>query len=188
MFYFWLNEAIVQQQTERGTLVFQNAGETIQPGAELRLEGSMWKLDYTFAGSYYPFEFKRYQTNQGVFDGKALTGVPKTQFLQQITAEFPMDIELEVSHQYQSELPLDDANTVFADAHHVVRSQLSWEHQWNPTLFARIYFAMDNLTNSSYSLGYDTNAFGGRYYQPAAMRHGYAGIQLRWSLGVMGPG
>ena len=99
-----------------------------------------------------------------------------------------MDIGLQVSHQYQSELPLDDANTVFADAHHVVRTQLSWEHQWNPTLFTRIYLAMDNLTNSSYSLGYDTNAFGGRYYQPAAMRHGYAGIQLRWSLGVMGPG
>lgn len=188
VFYFWLNEAIVQQQTERGTLVFQNAGETIQPGAELRLEGSMWKLDYTFAGSYYPFEFKRYQTNEGVFDGKALTGVPKTQFLQQITAEFPTDIELQVSHQYQSELPLDDANTVFADAHHVVRTQLSWEHQWNPTIFTRVYLAIDNLTNSSYSLGYDTNAFGGRYYQPAAMRHGYAGIQLRWSLGVMGPG
>ena len=188
VFYFWLNEAIVQQQTERGTLVFQNAGETIQPGAELRLEGTMWKLEYTFAGSYYPFEFKRYQTDQGVFDGKALTGVPKTQFLHQITAEFPKDIELQISHQYQSELPLDDANTVFADAHHVVRTQLSWEHQWNPTLFTRIYLAMDNLTNSSYSLGYDTNAFGGRYYQPAAMRHGYAGIQLRWSLGAMGPG
>ncbi len=188
VFYFWLNEAIVQQQTERGTLVFQNAGETIQPGAELRLEGSMWKLEYSFAGSYYPFEFKRYQTNQCVFDGNALTGVPKTQFLQQLSAELPIDIELQVSHQYQSELPLDDANTILTDAHHVVRTQLSWEQQWSPILFSRIYLAMDNLTNSSYSLGYDTNAFGGRYYQPAATRHGYAGVQLRWSLGAIGPG
>ena len=28
LFYFWLNDAIVQQQTERGTLIFLNAGET----------------------------------------------------------------------------------------------------------------------------------------------------------------
>lgn len=182
LFYFWLNDAIVQQQTERGTLIFLNAGETTQPGAELRVEGSLWKLDYTFAGSYYPFEFKRYQTNRGVFDGNALTGVPKTQFLQQLTADLPAGINLQLSHQFQSELPLDDANTVYADAHHLMRAQLSWEHQWSAALFSRAYLAVDNLTNRSYSLGYDTNAFGGRYYQPAAMRHAYTGIQLRWSL------
>ena len=182
LFYFWLNDAIVQQQTERGTLIFLNAGETTQPGAELRVEGSLWKLDYTFAGSYYPFEFKRYQTNRGVFDGNALTGVPKTQLLQQLTADLPAGIHLQLSHQFQSELPLNDANTVYADAHHLMRAQLSWEHHWSAALFSRAYLAVDNLTNRSYSLGYDTNAFGGRYYQPAAMRHAYAGIQLRWSL------
>ena len=187
LFYFWLKDAIVQQQTERGTLIFLNAGETTQPGAELRIEGSIRELDYIFAGSYYPFEFKSYQNNRGVFDGNALTGVPKTQFLQQLIAELPAGINLQLSHQYQSELPLDDANTVFADAHHLLRAQMSWDHQWSASLFSRIYLAIDNLTNSSYSLGYDTNAFGGRYYQPAAMRHGYAGIQLKWSLRAIGP-
>ena len=182
LFYFWLNDAIVQQQTERGTLIFLNAGETTQPGVELRVEGSLWKLDYTFAGNYYPFEFKSYQTNRGVFDGNALTGVPKTQLQQQLTANLPAGIHLQLSHQFQSELPLNDANTVYADAHHLMRAQLSWEHQWSAALFSRAYLAVDNLTNRSYSLGYDTNAFGGRYYQPAAMRHAYAGIQLRWSL------
>ena len=182
LFYFWLNDAIVQQQTERGTLIFLNAGETTQPGVELRVEGSLWKLDYTFAGNYYPFEFKSYQTNRGVFDGNALTGVPKTQLQQQLIANLPAGIHLQLSHQFQSELPLNDANTVYADAHHLMRAQLSWEHQWSAALFSRAYLAVDNLTNRSYSLGYDTNAFGGRYYQPAAMRHAYAGIQLRWSL------
>lgn len=186
LFYFWLKDAIVQQQTQRGTLIFLNAGETTQPGAELRIEGSIWELDYIFAGSYYPFEFKSYQNNRGVFDGNAITGVPKTQLLHQLSAELPAGIELQLSHQYQSELPLDDANTVFADAHHLLRAQMSWEYQWSASLLSRIYLAIDNLTNSSYSLGYDTNAFGGRYYQPAAMRHGYAGIQLKWSLKAIG--
>ena len=107
-----MKDAIVQQQTERGTLIFLNAGETTQPGAELRIEGSIWELNYIFAGSYYPFEFKSYQNNRGVFDGNAMTGVPKTQLLQQLSAELPAGIDLQLSHQYQSELPLDDANMV----------------------------------------------------------------------------
>ncbi len=188
LFYFWLKDAIVQQQTERGTLTFLNAGETTQPGAELRIEGNIWELDYFFAGSYYPFEFKRYQNSRGVFDGNTLTGVPKTQLFQQLIAELPAGIDLHLSHQYQSKLPLDDANTVFADAHHLLRGQIIWKHQWNASLLSQMYLAVDNLTNRSYSLGYDTNAFGGRFYQPAAMRHAYAGIQLRWSLRTIEPG
>lgn len=188
-FYFWLKEAIVQQQTERGTLVFQNAGSTVQPGLELRLNGtlwtsesSIWGLNYSAAGNYYPFEFNLYRSADGVFDGNELTGVPKTQVYQQIRLEGSIGLSASLTHEFQSSLPLDDENSVFTDAHHVFNGQLAWTHRWGPRLETKAYMNVENITDTSYSLGYDTNAFGGRYYQPAPKRYAYGGIRLSWDL------
>ncbi len=188
-FYFWLKEAIVQQQTERGTLVFQNAGSTVQPGFEVRLEGvlwasnsGVWRVNYGAAGNYYPFEFVNYRSVDGIFDGNPLTGVPKTQFYQQLRFNGIAGLGASFTHQYQSRLALDDENSVFAQAHHLFNGQFSWTYRWGTRLETKAYVSLENLSDLNYSLGYDTNAFGGRFYQPAPKRHAYGGLRMSWNL------
>ena len=47
------------------------------------------------------------------------------------------------------------------------------------------FIGANNLFNVSYSLGNDLNAFGGRYYQPAAGQTVYFGIKFKYIYGSL---
>ena len=42
------------------------------------------------------------------------------------------------------------------------------------------YFGVNNLFDERYNSHIRTNAFGGRYYEPAPERNGYLGIDVRY--------
>jgi iron complex outermembrane receptor protein len=72
---------------------------------------------------------------------------------------------------------LNDANAVYAGAYHLVEAKAGWEHRFNKTRLG-IYAGVDNLLNQKYSLGDDLNAIGGRYFNAAAPRNYYVGLNV----------
>ena len=88
-------------------------------------------------------------------------------------------IGIDWTHYYTSEIALNDSNTVVSEPSLVSNITLSFP--WSTSFFkADLSFTVMNLYNSEYSLGHDINAFGSRFYNPAAKRNISAGIRFRF--------
>jgi iron complex outermembrane receptor protein len=87
-----------------------------------------------------------------------------------INFELFHDIKIDLSHFYTSEIPLNDANSVVAKPSLVGNISLSYPLKLN-TFKTDLKLSVQNIYDTAYSLGYDINAFGNRYYNPAAGRN-----------------
>jgi iron complex outermembrane receptor protein len=185
LFDFRLKQAIVRRQTEEGQEYFVNAGETVQRGIEAVAETKVFSfrnpvlksLKFWFSGSFYDFKFKDYRQNENDYSGNRLTGVPKTSLQSLINLKFGKNIRLDLTHFYVSEIPLNDSNSVSADPSLVGNVTLRY-----PLITGdfKVNFSVSimNVYDARYSLGHDINAFGNRFYNPAAGRNVMAGADF----------
>jgi iron complex outermembrane receptor protein len=77
-------------------------------------------------------------------------------------------------------IPLNDANTDYAAGYWVFGARAGWRRTVLSRLAVDLYAGVENVGDRRYSLGNDLNAFGGRYFQPAAGRNYYGGAQVGW--------
>lgn len=185
-FYFKLNETIVQEQSDRGTVLFVNAGNTDQRGFEAALtwfaitaaQGFLSDLEMRTAYTLHDFKFKNYVNGGEDLSGNALTGVaPHTWVTTALFTTRP-GVYLNITFNFTDQIPLNDANTVYADAYHLLLAKAGYRKALNDRLQLEIFAGADNLFNEKYSLGNDLNASGGRYFQPAPGRNYYGGAKL----------
>lgn len=176
-FDFRMKDAIVRRQNENGEEYFVNQGNTVQKGAEVLLESKNFKINnpvlngvkFRFSGSFYNFKFENYRQNDVDFSGNDLTGVPATTINSLLNFMFFKKLGVDYSHYYTSRIPLNDANSVWSDASFVGNIQFRYPLLFDKTQ-VNMLFQIQNLYNTEYVLGYDINAFGNRFYNPAAKR------------------
>jgi len=189
VFYYRSNNAIVMRQHSDGTSYYVNAGGTNQPGLELY--ASYWLLQQQTYGlvrglqlkesfTYSQFKFRDYHDASNNYDGNNLTGVPAQVAVSSIYMPLPETLYLFVQHNFTSKLPLNDANTVYAGSYHLISAKAGWKHPLGPKMQLELFAGADNLLNQHYSLGNDLNAAGNRYYNPAALRNFFAGINVKF--------
>lgn len=184
-FDFRLNDAIVRRQNESGQEYFVNSGKTIQKGFEFLLESKNFnlkndflsQLKFRFSGSFYDFKFKNYQQNQNDFSGNDLTGVPKTSINSLLNFTFFNTLSVDYSHFYTSKMPLNDANSVWSESSLVGNIQFRFPVDFEKTR-VNVYLQIQNLYNEDYVSGFDINAFGNRYYNPAAKINFVLGMKV----------
>ena len=188
VFFYKLNNAIVPQQLANGTSYYVNAGGTSQPGFEAEFTDWLIKrnqsdfirgLQFNISVTLDNFKFTDYTNNGANYSGNPLTGVPEQVIVTSLQARFPNGFYAFADYNYTTKLPLNDANTAFAGAYHLVLLKAGWEHQAYKTRIG-IFAGIDNLLNQKYSLGDDLNAVGGRYYNAAAPRNYYAGVNVQF--------
>lgn len=178
---FRLRNTIVVQRNEEGADYFINAGKTSQRGIEALVSYDFaaeddFLSDFKLWGSYayQHYRFKEYLD----FAGNALTGIAPT------TASAGLDLTLakrftsNITANYVDHIPLNDANTAFAEEYVLVGLRLGWNAQIADSNRLQLFGGIDNLLDERYSLGNDLNAFGGRYYNAAMPRNYYAGITV----------
>lgn len=190
-FYFKLDETIIQQQSDRGTVLFENAGNTDQFGIEavtnwLLIEeptAFLSRLNWKMAYTWHHFRFGDYVKEGNDYSGNELTGVAPNIVVTSLDAQTEPGLYGVLSYNFTDEIPLNDANTVYSDAYHLVQTKLGFRTDIKDKWSLDIHAGIDNLLDESYSLGYDINAFGGRYYQPAAKRNWFAGVKVNYQLG-----
>jgi iron complex outermembrane receptor protein len=182
-FVFHLDEIIVQGRTASGGDYYNNAGDTRQFGIEtsLRYEyqsGSLVRntwLNYAWSDFYYQYK----PTSTGVLDGEKLPSVPQHALSAGIDHEFLKGFNGSAAYSYISKIPLNDANTAYADPYHLLTLKLSYEKTlWKKTSL-KISAGSENLLDEKYSLGNDVNAFGGRHYNAAPGRSFYASFVVK---------
>ncbi|MEP0712307.1 MAG: TonB-dependent receptor, partial [Algoriphagus sp.] len=185
-YYFKLDQTITTFTNGQGVVLFQNAGATDQKGIEAALDYSLVRNGLGFiqdlsVGTAYTgqfFTFKDYKKGENDFSGNELTGVPETTLVSRLDLRTKPGIYLNFTHQYVSELPLNDANTVYQEAYNLVNARFGWVKSFAGKWELEAFAGVDNLLNESYSLGNDLNPFGGRYYQPAPTRNWYGGVKV----------
>ncbi|ASK30169.1 TonB-dependent receptor [Chryseobacterium sp. T16E-39] len=183
-FDFRMKDAIVRRQNEKGQDFFVNQGNVIQKGVEVLVESKSFNTDnnvfnqfkFRFSGSFYKFKFGDYAQGDKNFSGNDLTGVPATTINSLFNFVILNKLGIDYSHFYTSKIPLNDANSVWSESNIVGNIQLRLPVQFEKTKL-NLYLQIQNLYNTDYVLGFDTNAFGNRFYNPAAKRNFIFGVK-----------
>lgn len=187
VYYYRMREAIVRRLDEGGNEFFVNAGGTDQTGLESMI--TAWALQPRSRGllrglrlgssyTYSHFTFRDYRQDEEDYSGNRLTGVPRHVAVTNLSVYFPKDFVLSVQHNYTDRIPLNDANSVYAESYHLVQLKLRWQRQIAGMRSLRLFAGVDNLLNEKYSLGNDINAFGNRFFNAAPLRNFYGGLSV----------
>ncbi|MEQ7798961.1 TonB-dependent receptor [Pedobacter sp. ASV1-7] len=186
-FFYNLKNAIVIRTNDDGSDYFINAGGTKQWGLESTL--AFWAipvnasnfvrgLQFRNAYTLSRFKFDEYQNKAADYSGNDLTGVPKNVLVSSIDIQFPKDFYAFLQHNFTSQIPLNDANTVYAKKYHLLQAKIGCKNLRIGKTPVELFIGADNLLNESYSLGNDLNAMGGRYFNAAAKRNFYGGMAV----------
>jgi iron complex outermembrane receptor protein len=175
-YHFDVQDAIVRQNTNSGIEYFVNAGSVKQGGAEMQMMykliiNKLHQLNCKIGYAYQPYRFIHYVQAGNSYDGKEVTGNAKYQSVVSIDYNYNKKLTAFATLQTLSAVPLTDANDVYAPAYSLVQLGVSYNHK-----AIRYFMGIDNVFNTSYSLGNDINAAGKRYYNPAAPKSLLVGI------------
>lgn len=187
LYHFALKETIVVRRDADGADYFVNAGATNQNGLELLLNwqpviagfssfkvwGGLTLNDYTF---------KEYVKDNTSFNGNKVTGVPDRILTGGIDLEINKHFYTHLTANYTAALPLDDANTTFADSYMLLGCKLGYKFNAGKKLPFNFFAGADNLLNEQYSLGNDLNAAGSRFYNAATGRNYFVGLVVKTDL------
>lgn len=184
LYDFRLRNTIVVQRNEEGADYFINAGKTSQRGIEALVfydlndhSGPLSHFRLWASYAYQHYRFKDYVVLDVDYSGNALTGIAPTVFSSGLDAGFN-GFTVDATINYVDHIPLDDANTSFAEAYLLLGVRAGWNTALQQSHRLEIFAGIDNALNEVYSLGNDLNAFGGRYYNAAMPRNYYAGITM----------
>jgi len=185
--FFWydLKDAIVKRQDANGNDYFINSGGTQQLGVEFLVESKLYALNHSFfdafkffiSGNYYDFTYQDYQVVETNFSGNRLPGISKWAVQSLMSLNFAKRYKLTYSNYYNSNLFLNDANSVKEKGFIVGNLKID-AHFKIDTHTLNVHFGLQNMYNTKYSSGYDLNAFGNRFYNPAAPANFYMGCQF----------
>lgn len=190
-FIFKLKESIVLTESERdGTLAFANAGSTDQKGIEIAttwlpiLDESQFlsRLEIQSSYTFHYFKFDEYIREGDNFSGNRLTGVAPHTIFSSVLGETKLGLYGLLSYNFTDEIPLTDGNTVYSDPYHLMKGKVGVKQLIGSKFKLDVYVGADNLLDQQYSLGYDINAFGNRFYQPAAGMNWFGGLKVNYSI------
>jgi len=186
---YQMNNAIIRQLRDNGAEYFQNAGKINQKGLEAsillylitpQVSGVVRSLQFASNFSFNDYTFKNYQVGDKNYQGNKLPAVPKTVWVNSLNILFSNQFRFDLLSNLTAAIPLDDANSVYANRYHLLQGKLSWTKPVGSGYQIRLFVGADNILNEKYSLGNDINAFGGRYFNPAPLRNYYGGMSFNF--------
>lgn len=160
-----------------GRTFYQNAGSTLRKGIEFfykqRLSSSLEAMvSYTFSD----LKFDRFITDNGDYSGNQLPGLPRHFGFAQLVYEAD-DWQGRFSTQYRGEMFTANDNAVAVAPVWLMDLSLQRVLDFTTTKITP-YVGVQNLTQQDYYDNIRINAFGRRYYEPAAGRQWYFGVKV----------
>jgi iron complex outermembrane recepter protein len=182
-FTFELKNTIVQRRTAGGGDYFVNAGATMQYGVETYLsyplfQNAMQRSLLWLSHTFHHFKYDQFKQLSNDYSGNFLPGDAKHTISTGFDFLMRNGLLGTVSYYYSGKIPLNDANSAFADPYHLVGVKAGYQTFIRSRLRAKVFAGVDNLLDQKYSLGNDINGFGGRYYNTAPARNYYVAVVL----------
>lgn len=182
-FIYSLKNTIVQRRDALGGDFYVNAGSTKQRGVETYISYSLFSSPAInrsilwLSHTWHHFEYKDFKRVTDDFSGKQLPGVAPHTISTGFDFVAANGLSANLTYSYNDRVPLNDANTAYADSYSLLGLRVGYQHQ-GKKLLAKVFAGAENLLDETYSLGNDINGFGGRYYNAAAGRSYYAGVSF----------
>lgn len=183
-----LHQTIVRRSDASGAEYFVNAGRTDQKGLEAQLSYDFLPVSGTSTVSLFRlwnsltltnYRFRDYQQGIADLSNNRVPGVAPTTNVSGIDFETKAGVYAHLTYQFLSEFALNDANTILSDPTQLLQATVGYRRSLGQHWTFDLYASGDNLLNRTYSLGYDLNAVGNRFYNAAPARNGLAGIRLQ---------
>lgn len=184
-----IRNALVRHVLDDGGEYFQNTGRITQKGLEitnrLTLENKgnyITATDLLLNLTLNDFRFGSYVNEGADLRGKRLPGSPGASLAFSGKWVQRKGIYLTADLNYISAMFLNNLNTISSEEYTTTRLRAGWKFAAGPGIGVNLYAGADNLLNEKYSLGFDFNAIGGRFYNAAPLRnyHAGAGITLKF--------
>ncbi len=187
LYHFALKESIVRRTNEAGSEYFINAGKTRQNGLE-------WTVSYDLLsnpelpvslrlwnnGTWTRYTFENFQQADTDLSGKFLPGIPRFTQTSGLDILLRYGISAFVTYQSADAMYLNDANTVKNTSYNQWIARVSWKRNWGRHLYSELSASAEKVNAGIYSMGYDLNAFGNRYYNSAPKNNLWAGLKIGW--------
>lgn len=184
-YQFSLRETIVRRSNAQGSEFFINAGKTNQKGLEWRIDydvirnlGLIENLKLWNAGTLTNYRFSSYQQGTTELGGNRLPGIPGFTQNTGLDLILKKGIALFATYQFGDKVFLNDANTVEAPSYNQLALRLTWKKNWGTHFYSELSASAERVSADIYSLGYDLNAFGNRFYNGAPKQNQWAGIKV----------
>ncbi|QKZ13769.1 TonB-dependent receptor [Spirosoma sp. KUDC1026] len=185
-----LTETIVRRSDAAGAEYFVNAGRTSQQGIEGQLSYdfilpsnsstpsfvSLLRLWHSLTLTNY--RFRDYQQGTADLSNNRIPGVAPVTLVTGLDLETKPGLYAHVTYQFLNPFFLNDANTLSASPTRLLQATLGVRRSLGNAWTVDVYASGDNLLNQVYSLGYDLNAFGNRFYNAAPARNGLGGVRV----------
>ncbi|SDO22855.1 iron complex outermembrane recepter protein [Halomonas shengliensis] len=175
-----VDDELIAYEATDGRTYYENAGKTSRDGIELGVDWSFslaWRL--TSALTLADYRFDRFDDGSNDFSDNRLPGQPRQVWHNALTWYGNGDRFASLEAQYTGDYYADNANEVTIDDHWLfnLKAGDGWRLGDGAThLSANL--GIRNLLDEAYYENVRINAFGGRYYEPAAGRTFYAGLEL----------
>jgi iron complex outermembrane recepter protein len=129
--------------------------------------------------TWHNFHYSQFIQGSTNFAGKQIPAVPLHSVSAGVYVKLKTNFTANISYSFIDKIPLNDANTAYADAYHLVGMKLGYEKKVGEKVSIVLSIGADNLLNENYSLGNDANGFGGRYYNASADRNYFVTIAFK---------
>jgi len=186
-FFFSLKNTIVQRRDAAGSDFYINAGSTKQHGIESYFSYPIFSSSHKLKNgivwlshTWHDFHYKEFKQLTNDFSGNRLPSVAPHTISSGIDISMNSGLLATLTYYYSDKIALNDANSEYANAYHLLGAKIGFENYANKKLEYKIFVGTENLLNEKYSLGNDINGFGGRYYNAAAGRNFFASVSLHF--------
>ena len=189
-YYMNVENLLVARRVAEDRFVGVNAGSTNHPAIEVSIRSNLnvdnWLNIQPFVNASFNFyEFDEFVDQENNYSGNELTGVPSQQLSAGIEAQAFKRIHFYFQTNAISEIPVNDANTVYAGAYAFSNVKLAYDLPLLDSLSTRFNFGVNNMFNEKYAASVVTNAigFGGsepRYFYPGEPRNYFGSVALRF--------
>ncbi len=159
---------------------YRNAGNTTRSGLELwgryRITSA---LQARASYAYSNFKYKNYAIDNEDFGGNVLPAIPPHFLTLQLAYQDSKGWNARLQHRYTAEFYANDANDATEPTYQVTDLSAGYRLAVKDMIFTP-FVGINNIFNTKYSDNVRINAFGGRYYEPAAGINFYGGV--RWKM------
>jgi iron complex outermembrane receptor protein len=167
---------------------YRNSGRTVQHGLEwliakkIAISESGSFLQITHSGCSYRYRFSDYVLNDENFTDNYLPGVPLYNVSNQLLLSILNGCEIGVMHYWFDKTPLNNANSDWSKAYHLLNARIGYHRTFLNKLAAGIYAGINNVMDTEYTSFLGLNAAGSRYFNPAPPSNYFGGITISWKL------
>ena len=161
-----------------GRTFYRNSGKTSKKGYELEIMGSLInELNYSLIYTNSDFQFKDYKIDDENLRGNLLPLISRNHFYLELEKTDFFGINFSINTLIKSRFYADDANKQMIPGYKKVNFTFSKNLESSKYNFL-IKLNIDNALADQFYDNIRTNAWGGRYFEPAYGRYFLLGIEL----------